>query len=81
MRVARITAPVGEGRDSGAEAGRRRKRVSIGEGASREMVPNAMRAVERKVMNGEDMFVIIEDCGVWGFGLLFWKELLMRNAK
>jgi hypothetical protein len=56
MRVARSAVPAGEGRDKGADDGRRRKRERVGEGATRESVPKAMRALARKVMNEEDIF-------------------------
>jgi hypothetical protein len=51
MRVARSAVPVGEGSDSGADGGRRRKRESVGAGARKERDPKAILAVARKVMN------------------------------
>jgi hypothetical protein len=40
--------------DSGEE-GRRRKRERVGEGARKEIVPKAVRAVARKVTNEDDI--------------------------
>jgi len=65
--------PAGEGRDRGVDDGRRRKRERIGEGATRETVPKAMRAVARKVINEEDMIVVQGGDDFMGFVLVFWR--------
>lgn len=52
MRVARIAEP-------GTGTGETRKRERVDEGARKDRVPKPMRAVERKVMKGEDMFASV----------------------
>jgi hypothetical protein len=62
MRVVSSAEP-----GTGRPGGETRKMERVGDGARRERVPKAMRAVDRKVRNGEDMFGFWSVVWIWMF--------------
>jgi hypothetical protein len=67
MRVARSAEP-------GTGTGETRKRERVDEGARKDRVPKPMRAVERKVMKGEDIFAFVCAAEEWMVWIVIYRS-------